>query len=318
MLLCEYAIVPDVFDGSLYDHELVADLHLHYLRETLLSEGLVRDLREGDWSHVIFENRNQYHKRGIELLKKLKTQNRLLISAKELEDNPASYIDWCKEAIASHQKSEVIGIIATNQTASDFSQSEERQIIGIMGRLHNSIWWQERSNSVRLHRTIDDYKKHLKLILRHSNSLMFIDPHLDPNKRHYRHFIQLLEETTQGPKNPQIEIHRVCYEDSGRNRRIHSPSEWERFFRDSIERDLARLGIEIQVFIWNDLHDRYLISNLLGIHMGNGFDVSANPQELTTWSRLSRPAQDNIQLEFDEAANQVHHLHALRGKFVIP
>jgi len=318
MLLCEYAIIPDIFDSSSYDHELVADAQLQSLKEALLAEGLVRDLREGDWSRILFENSRQNHRRGLELLKKLKLQNRLLTARKELADAPSSNADWCNEALASHQASDFTGIITTRETAAYFANSTAARLIGVIGRLNTSAWWQARDCSVRLRRTIDDYRTHLKLILRNSNSLMFIDPYLDPNKRHYQDFIQLLTETRLGGKSPQIEIHRACYEGSGRNRQVYPVTEWETLFRHSLAGYLSKLGMNIQVFIWDDLHDRYLLSNLLGIHLGNGFDVSENPDELTTWSRLGRSAQDNIQLEFDEAANQVHKLHRLRGKFLVP
>lgn len=58
---------------------------------------------------------------------------------------------------------------------------------------------------------------------------------------------------------------------------------------------------------------RYLVSNLIGISLPNGFDTTASPRP-TTWSRLGRPDRDDIQREFDKAAGRL----VLRGRFRIP
>jgi hypothetical protein len=312
MLFGDYAIVPDVFDVSCYSHEDVADLHLQHLKEVLLSEGVVRDLYAGAWSIAIFERREFFHRRGLELLRKLKTQNRLYQSAGVLGVVPASYSDWCQEALASHHQERLTGIFTQNDTAACFREAPDQEMLGVIGRLDRSAWWTRRDNSIRLRRVIADYLNHLSLILSQSNSLMFIDPHLDPNKRGYWDFIELLKESGRGGKNPAIEIHRVCYEGSGPNRRIIQPAEWERTFKESMSAELARLGITVEVYIWDDFHDRYLVTDLVGIFMGNGFDVNSNAE--TRWIRLSRQARDDVQREFDSNST----IHRLHRRFPIP
>lgn len=51
-LLADYAITPDVFDVTSYTREEVCGLHIERIREVLLTEGLVRDLRDGEWRDV--------------------------------------------------------------------------------------------------------------------------------------------------------------------------------------------------------------------------------------------------------------------------
>jgi hypothetical protein len=60
-------------------------------------------------------------------------------------------------------------------------------------------------------------------------------------------------------------------------------------------------------------HDRYLITNLVGILIPNGFDVTNNPRDVTTWSRIGRKERDDIQREFDPASNR----HRLRHRFTL-
>ena len=46
-LLADYAITPDVFDVTSYSSEEVCGLYLGVIREAMLDDGLVRDLRDG-------------------------------------------------------------------------------------------------------------------------------------------------------------------------------------------------------------------------------------------------------------------------------
>jgi hypothetical protein len=77
---------------------------------------------------------------------------------------------------------------------------------------------------------------------------------------------------------------------------------------------LLGAGLQVEVFIWDDHHDRYLITDLIEIEMGNGYDTTANPNDVTTWSRLGRATRDDIQREFDPAANR----HSLKHRFTVP
>jgi hypothetical protein len=143
---------------------------------------------------------------------------------------------------------------------------------------------------------------------------MFIDPHLDPGRPQYRDFGRLLEEAGCRTPAPSIEVHRVCYRGSGSQRQILNLQEIEEWFRTSLSETLRKVGLNIDVFIWDDFHDRHLISNLVGIAMANGFDTTTAPNAQTTWTRLGRVDRDDIQREFDPASNR----HSLKGTFRIP
>ena len=92
--------------------------------------------------------------------------------------------------------------------------------VGRIERIGSTEWWVARSPSVRLPRTLAGYTEHLGPILRCSNSLLFIDPHLDPAQGRYREFSALIEMAGHRAPAPAIEIHRVCYEGSGRERQF--------------------------------------------------------------------------------------------------
>lgn len=70
-LLADYAITPDVFDVTSYSHPDVCDAELRNLKEVFLTEGLVRDLRAGEWRRLFANDGRPWHHRGMELLKNL-------------------------------------------------------------------------------------------------------------------------------------------------------------------------------------------------------------------------------------------------------
>lgn len=167
---------------------------------------------------------------------------------------------------------------------------------------------------MRLLRTFDNYKDALRLVLRHANSIMFIDPHIDLELQRYRDFIPLLQCAGGRSPRPKIEIHRVCYMGSGPDRQILNLDELEAAFRSSLTQLIEASDLSVEIYIWDDFHDRYVISNLIGISVPNGFDTTAAPNSITTWTRLGRNDRDDIQREFDPASNR----HTLRRQFIIP
>lgn len=310
-LLCEYAVTHDVFDTSFYPHEEVGTARLEYLKDVFLEEALLRNLRGGEWLSVFRNHDRPWHRRGMELLKKMSKQNRLRLAGNALPAIPASDVDWCREALASHEIDPMTGVISTAQVVKDVGPDP---ILGRVDRLGSSLCWRGRSSSVRLARCHADYEDQLRLIMNSANSIMLIDPHLDPTRRWYADVLPLLLLAQGRRPVPLIEIHRVMYVGSGRNRQLINSMEWENRFRDAWGNDLTATGLQVEVFIWDDHHDRYLVTDLIGIEMGNGYDTTTNPNDVTTWSRIGRKDRDDIQREFDPACNR----HTLRHRFTVP
>lgn len=309
-LLAEYALTPDVFDITSYSSNEVCGLNIQLVKDVLLQEGLVRNLRDGEWARLFSGNYRPWHRRSKELLKKLAAQKRLISHRAMRAATPTSDADWCEEALHTHTETPLNGIIVTDCIAAPYSGEP---LVASIHRLATTPWWTSRSPSVRLHRRVADYRASLGLVLRHANSIMFIDPHIDPERPQYRDFTQLMQAAGGRTPWPLIEIHRVCYRGSGPSRVILNASEIETTFRNQLSGPIQAAGLAVEVFIWDDFHDRYLISNLVGISLSNGFDTTRAPRALATWTRLGRQDRDDIQREFDPASNR----HALRHRFTI-
>ena len=307
-LLAEYAITPEVFDITSYSTEEVCGLHLNNIRQVMMEEGLVRDLREGEWRALFANHGRQWHRKAKEIVRKLVAQGRLIEFPAALSDAPVNDLQWCAEALASHRQAHMTGgVIVTRPVKEAFSREPLVERIDLLSR---AGWWAHRSPSVRLDRKLPDYRQHLNPILRHANSLQFIDPHLHPKRPGYRQFANLLAGAGRRKPTPLIEIHRGCYVGSGSGK---SEPDFEPIFRNALTNSLRAAGLSAEVFIWDHFHDRYLISNLIGISLPNGFDTTSKSDDMTTWSRLGRAQRDNIQREFDKASGR----HTLRKQFTL-
>lgn len=309
-MISEYAIVPDVFDPAGYSSPEVCDLRLASLKDCLLARGIVRDLRGGGWWQHIEEQGGRWHNRAKELLKKLKQQGRLCQAPPCLPAAPVNANDWCAESLASHVLCSLQGVVADDNTAAAFNGNA---IVAAISKLGQAPWWQGGSNSVELRRAMDDYIRVLGPVLKHSNSLMFVDPHLDPTQRRYQGFVSFLNACGTATSKPHIEVHRVGYVGGGATRQILSENQCRTMFESTIGPLAHRTGLRVEVFIWGDYHDRFLISNLIGISLPNGFDVDLGNPESTRWTRLDRDHRDNVQREFDRASGS----HVLQHHFIL-
>lgn len=312
MLLRDYAITPDVFDVTSYTSEEVCGLHLERLREVMLTEGLVRDLRDGEWGRLFSGDARQWNRRGKELVKKLATQSRLVPYLASSVVPPVDDCAWCAEAIATHGVRQFDGgVIVTERVKAAY---EREDIVARIDRLSATPWWAGRSPSVRLPRTLVAYSGHLAPVLRYANAILFIDPYLDPARRGYRDFPQLLAMAGGRAPAPRIEIHRVCWEESSDKRLLPAfQARIEAAFRQALEAVAQTAGLRVEIFLWDDFHSRHVISDLIGVLMENGFDQTSDPRAVTTWTRLGRSDRDDVWREFEPASGR----HALRHRFTL-
>ncbi|MBE9230452.1 hypothetical protein IQ231_01765 [Cuspidothrix issatschenkoi LEGE 03284] len=317
-MLVEYALIPDIFDANCYDYPELCSSRIEYIKDVLLEEALVRDLRNGDWCKYfetyLKKNGDSWPQRSKEIIKKLIKQNRLRRVPAAQATTPSNYLEWCYEAISSHEQQPLTGVITTQSNATAVSKPD---IVASIDKLSGADWWRKRSPSIRLYRTTNDYLRHLQLLFCNANSIMFIDPYIDPmkdgynnvNNDGYREFNQLLTAIKNPDEPPVIEIHLCHLEDA------ITPRQYEANFRSKLSGVINKGGLTVEVFIWDNFHDRYLISNLIGINLPHGFGISDpdTPNPITTWTRLGRKDRDDIQREFDPASGR----HKLQHRFTV-
>ena len=308
-MLIEFALLREVLAAPTPSQGELHEACLAQLADLLLTDGLVRDLRDGGWSQQVLNDLGNLSIAGKQLFEALAGPGacRLRPAPATSLPPPADAYEWLYEALGSQEQSaqnrKMTAVLAPHALA----EEQADPFIVSVQRLHGALWWQARSCSIRLERTTSDYLRHLAPVLLHSNSLMFIDPNLDPRKANYAQFEKLLLATPQGGNKPRIEIHR-SQKASGPDGRPEYPNrnEWMGRFAPLGEA-LRPRGLKAEVFIWPDFHDRYLISNLIGLSVPNGFDVATDLRKhplRTTWTRLGRRDADEVQREYDGKVNE--------------
>ena len=296
-LFSEYAVTPDVFNLACYHSRKLGETHIRQLQQTFLTEGLVRDLRNGEWQQ--FLSGNAWDRLVRNFLKNLNINGRLVPSDPELSHTPQTDREWCNEALASHDTTPLNGIIVSDAIQRTYRKKSRVSSVNKL-LFPNVEWWSPADSSLRLNRTIQDYKDALELILRHAKSIMFIDPYIYPAHRNYADFVQLLEAAGNRPPQsprPLIEIHSKIRNIPKKNKE-ETLRIMENTFRNKFGPILSQSNLEVKVFIWDDFHDRYLISDLVGIQMSNGFDTSTGPLQ-TIWSRIGRTDREDVERDFD-------------------
>ncbi len=310
MLLPEYCLMPSLFDVQSYgkphwedkERREIYKLYFELMIQTLLSEGIIRDLYAGSWSKLVAS-------KNKDLQKLLKKYERRIRPVEKVSDNrPNEDTDWLSEAIESCNRKPASGIIAPKfliDSATPEVRSDAIFAIEAIETLHRSELWKARSCSIRLKKNIDEYLTQLEPILKLSNKILFVDPYLNPKKNQYRDFHRILAAITKRPR-PKIQVHVAQVHDRDRGRQITS-EEYERDFREVLTQIIQEQGLEIKVFFWDDFHDRYLLSDLLDINLAHGFAISGSRP--TIWTRVGKKDAISVRDEFDKKKSDFHLLH---------
>lgn len=293
-MIDEFVLVPDIFDRDAYSNPALIDAYLPQLKKPLLEEAIVRDLRDGEWSSFLERNYGNLHIKCKEILKKLQINNRLRRFPSQSNIIPTTPDEWCQESLLSHKKDVLTGIIAAHVTKQQFPQTE----VASIEKLTGALWWQGRSPSTVVNRKTCDFLAALHRVLLQANSLMFIDPNLDPSSHNYRDFHRLLIPLKSRTVKPRIEIHRSLCKGDGSGRTFPTETEWKIAFR-SLSDQLKNLELMAEVFFWDDFHDRYLITDIVGILVPGGFDITGKPDDPSTWGRIGRDDKDKWQSYYD-------------------
>lgn len=296
MLLDEYAIIPDVFDPRSYNPPELAGILLTSLRRPLTEEAIVANLRNGEWLELVNRNLAEYHQRAKGLIADLIKLNRIMARPPTQPGACETALGWCKEALDANLAEPMTGVVAPQALAGDIKRLKGP--VETIDRLHLAGWWRPGVCSIRTERAVAAYSDVLRPVLRHANSVMLIDPHFDPGVQRYSGVPQLLGPMVGRRPAPIIEFHRVVSGGPVGDFRPRDKAYWEDRF-SPLSKDFKGMGLKGTVFVWDDFHDRFLLTNHVGISMSNGFDTDGDPKARMVWNRMGRAAADDVQREFD-------------------
>ncbi len=286
-------MTPEALAEARSSSAVALELGIGCLNDLCRAEGVFADMRNGNWSRAT-DALGPLAKRFLTFARK---NRRLIPAPPQLPNDPEDDEGWLWEAQGLHKIYPCRAVITHRELAATYTDDP---VVSIE-RLNQTSWWDERSPSKPVKRTTADYRRTLDLVLRHANSLMFLDAHIDPLADNYREFPQLLLASGVQGRRPLIEIHRRSWRMINGRRQVQPLSQWRDDFEQWSKR-LATARLKATVFLWEKMHDRFLISDLVGINVPYGFDISSDPTESSTWTRLGSNERDRQQREFDRAS----------------
>lgn len=307
-MLHEFAVSPDVFLSSSFG--VRADLgafvpdeaHGHLALTSLLKGierfGVIRNLSGGKWWNALDGREDGLHPRSREVLKKLNSNGRVVDAPAQMARSPTAEKDWLAEAVASHgAEPKITQFFGTDDFCKSVKAADYKNLPVGISKIPYCLPFSGGGCSIKVKRNIHAYIEVLRPLIKYSRSLMFIDPYLDLAASNYKDFVTLLEAIASINPDAEVELHRQIKPAQGQS--MLTASAWKQRFAEVITSNSALKKLSINVFVWDEFHDRYLVSNLMGISVPYGFDTTGK-DEATRWSMLSTEDANDVREEFTE------------------
>jgi hypothetical protein len=149
----------------------------------------------------------------------------------------------------------------------------------------------------------------LNSILTFSNKVKIIDPYFSVSSERYMKSLELIceimKESCDLNKTKKLEIHtslkaccKYCSSSNSvsmKNDFNDCPKKWKK--------EISKFKIDIEIFVWNvthesKWHDRFLITDIIGLNIGKGLDVDERTP--STWSIIKQEDRDLIEGAFNK------------------
>ncbi len=307
-MLHEFAVSPDIFLSSAFGVKIDKDAfipgvtHGHLALSSLLKGierfGVIRNLSGGKWWEVVDGRKEGLHPKSREVLKKLNFNGRVVAAPARMEGSPTAEKDWLAEAVASHgAEPKITQFFGTDEFCASVKGADHENLPVGISRMPYCLPFSGGGCSIKIKRNINAYIEVLRPLIKYSRSLMFIDPYLDLSAPNYADFVILLEAIASINPDAEVELHRQI-KPSPRDP-ILTASDWKQRFAQVIATRPALNKLSVSVFVWDEFHDRYFVSNLMGISVPYGFDTTVK-DEATRWSMLSTEDANDVREEFTE------------------
>jgi len=291
-LLSEFGILPEVFRASSYEHPDIVRLSLSQLRNFLMDDAVARDVA-GVWINELVSGKMEsITPYARELLESLMKSGRISVDDTAFKKGVVGDYSWSQLLTDSHQGRRFDLIIATKSL--DFKN--KGMPVTDVTNIDATEWWNSsRSIDLEVACSLNGYLNPLKKIARLSRRLIIIDPYLYPNSYsgNYKHFPELLGKLAA--QNPYLffEIHVKEMENEIVNVESFMP-----FLR------MQKWKGELRLHVWKKLHDRFIISNLIGICMPKGLEIITKSEIPRIWTRMSQEMRILITERHDPIANK--------------
>jgi hypothetical protein len=313
-LLYEFAFTPEVFSSAVVADAMSATMLKEVLRGIQLN-GVIANLHKSSWLKHVQEQRVPslspvVRDQVIRLLNLLEDRNRIVRHPKRVAGPPHTEDEWLALAIESHRRTAMLEIMGSSDVCARCTEGAV-PVFPLQDVL-DSQPWSSRRNTRTLRKNMSEFKQALRPVLRYARAVKLIDPYLSPHATRFTNTIELVLRVTGDRRHGQqmdarIDIHAG---DPNHVRDEHRETAEQRLA--AWKRTLQGIGVaphRVRVFLWKtydggeNMHDRFILTDQIGISVPGGLDCRTGAANTTTWSRLDFDDQQFWAARFDAAAN---------------
>lgn len=307
-MLYHFAITPDVFEYASMKEMSPPGIVLEELLRGMCDNGLLADLHAGQWLAAVRKNQlarelpSELRDSIESLLNVLYSRNRIVrhpTASANFRDNDYRWLHWSLER---HNAVPLTGVFITDAIL-ELSELQNTLLVRLSKALGSSCWV-DRKRSVSFTKISSNLQQHLAPNLRYANKVSLIDPYMNCREDRFlntvQHCANLLGRKDGKQNLGTIHIHAGDPQNTGPVE--HRESSGDRLNRWSTElRQIVRQwGHTFRVFLWGrkrtplgfgrDFHDRYIITDQIGISTPGGLDFLEDQDEYrafqTSWTAL--------------------------------
>jgi hypothetical protein len=174
------------------------------------------------------------------------------------------------------------------------------------------LWIESRSRTATVKRTITDYRNALVSTLRYAKSLALVDPYFNSYEPRFFNIIaassDVMGQRSYGRTQGRIYIHAKFENQKPQGQTVnYYLNEW----KTKIEPLAKTYGHHFKVFLWDNvpgkevLHDRYILTDQIGVLVPGGLDCSFASNATTEWALLDEITRSFRISNYDPATRSV-------------
>lgn len=311
-MIYELALTPGLFSKDENGSSLSALQHLLY---TIVKENhLIGVARKKRWRPAVYKAiaslESPFREKIGKLLNTLQDRGRLI--SRQYQTNPVRLpttdLEWLAEFVLAHSENpfDAIVTLLTSRISCDGLPDCVYEVESILDK----PLFQNYEHSRRVKRRASEFIKFLKPLMLYSQSILLIDPHIDPTVERYRRPIAALINTAfdrgRYPNPAIFEIHLKAKEDVAQQ-------------ENEIKKELTpRMNSECRVrfVLWAErqsqetFHNRFILTNICGIKVGQGLDEPKHGgSDYDDWDVIGENHRQEIWHQFQRGSTTFDQKH---------
>lgn len=321
-MLYEFAITPDVFDGSRILRAPEPKVII-WMLQGLFENGLIANLHDSLWERHALQRLAQQCPPGVRdkilvCLKTLKDRKRFIPYPRHQPNDPTDDTEWLDLALDEHRRNPFHAIVLGKDLLAACTPGEPCCVD--LDEILDTASWQERPQTVAVTKNQASYRSQLTPLLRNTRMLRIIDPYMVASKPMCMQTIELcadlLGRGSHEVVQRRIQIHTDPTKEPSGLSAVDQLNTWESVLRPIV----ACYGHSFEVFLWSTrtpdyrFHDRFLLTDQCGVGSQDSFEcVNRNPST-THWFLLP---QDIRQRLIAELRPQTSHYDFMNNRQVV-